>query len=578
MRSAGIVIALVALGLVGCNRAGISGAGSMRVEVEVYKGPLTQSPESQIGELSALLAETVKAMSGWQRQAKTLARVPELRCDQAKLAKSDCTILYQTIGGAEDVASAICQLTSVQNGNSGYVLEQHIYLSGGTTTEIDACQNWRTGAHVARLADPRIESEITTQAIISESGDYARRVSTVAAMMRVQAFRAADSNVGLVPKDLRVRNLVAGYAFLLSELSNLIATRTSILQKVIEKCAPTDKSDYQKVQVGASVKLVVDPEALSERRATDDCRYGNEKFPTSDFLRDVAPTRFLDAYDWFNASMSSQGTGAYKQEDRVRAIKALTNDYHWEKVNEVYASGQGEVSMAFVKDELGNWNLKSYTNDPSELLAAYRSGANALIATAVNVARKASGDPTQVARGAGLLDLAERFSTGKAPSASNLGGLNIAVLHDRTSSRLKALKTRFAERKSALTDDQKSAQAATDAAEKATDEASTALRAAEQQLTEDEAALNNCSSDCIAAAQKAAATRSNVSVKSLTATTAAQTLRTKQDELAVIKAQIKQLGGVAAEEGQRVLNEHQQDLLTLQLAATQSIENSQLAK
>ena len=54
-------------------------------------------------------------------------------------------------------------------------------------------------------------------------------------------------------------------------------------------------------------------------------------------------------------------------------IERLVTDTHWSKVNSVFAAGQGNVRMAFIKDDIGNWNLKSFANDPTELVNAYKN-------------------------------------------------------------------------------------------------------------------------------------------------------------------------------------------------------------
>ena len=59
-----ILLAIVLLG--GCatnryNSIGLTGSSSIRVEVEVYKGPLSKEPEIQHAELVGLLQDTAQA-------------------------------------------------------------------------------------------------------------------------------------------------------------------------------------------------------------------------------------------------------------------------------------------------------------------------------------------------------------------------------------------------------------------------------------------------------------------------------------------------------------------------------------
>ena len=47
-------------------------------------------------------------------------------------------------------------------------------------------------------------------------------------------------------------------------------------------------------------------------------------------------------------------------------VEQLIGDTYWAPVNHVFASGQGKVRMAYVKDEIGNWNLKNFDNSRSK--------------------------------------------------------------------------------------------------------------------------------------------------------------------------------------------------------------------
>ena len=72
--------------------------------------------------------------------------------------------------------------------------------------------------------------------------------------------------------------------------------------------------------------------------------------------------------------------------DRVKIVDRLFADHFWSRINTVYASGKGEVSMAFVKDELGNWDLKNFDNAPGELLDSYMQLGTTLVKKAGELA------------------------------------------------------------------------------------------------------------------------------------------------------------------------------------------------
>jgi hypothetical protein len=64
----------------------------------------------------------------------------------------------------------------------------------------------------------------------------------------------------------------------------------------------------------------------------------------------------------------------------------LFSDHYWSNINTVYASGKGKISLAFVKDDIGNWDLKNMDNAPAELLQAYTDFAMAVATKGVEVA------------------------------------------------------------------------------------------------------------------------------------------------------------------------------------------------
>ncbi len=108
-------------------------------------------------------------------------------------------------------------------------------------------------------------------------------------------------------------------------------------------------------------------------------------------LRETEPTDFLHLYEWLNAEdYFGIFAGIGPAEQRVKAIDRLFADHYWSKINTVYASGRGKIAMAFIKDDVGNWNLKSFDNDPEELLKAYTSFSIKTIEKAIEMAIKAA--------------------------------------------------------------------------------------------------------------------------------------------------------------------------------------------
>lgn len=544
MRRGSVAAAVTASALLGgcLDKAGISGAAMMRVEVEVYKGPVGQSREVQIGELSALLAQTVLAMRDWKA-----------RFSVCKDQTADCVILNQAHASASDISDAICKL----NAGTPYALLRSRAAEGGVMTIDNACGRAAGGRREASagetiLADTEVNAEPRTDRIFAQRAEYARRVSVVASEMQIIANRQVGAMVGYVPRNDTVRYAITSLNYQLTQLARNIAARNATLQKVLQRCGG------------------IAPEAECEDAG---------KLPTGDYLQDVDPSRFVDAFGWFNAALESKGTGALSRRDRTRVIQALTADYYWSKVNEVYASGQGDVSMAFIKDELGNWNLKSYTNDPARLLSAYRGATNAALSTVAKLARSAAGDPTAVAKGSAVLDLADRLATGKPTAAPSIGMLGLADLRRRTRERLDTMKARTEARETALlgpattqglprtggelTALEASARAAGDAAEAARQAAS--VRQAERDAQQTRLAGCPADATCVQALSDAITTLGVAQAEYQSRLTAQ---RTAEAKLAVAQAEASTLSDRAAEGVDQILGEYQHDLATLQQAVS----------
>jgi len=113
-------------------------------------------------------------------------------------------------------------------------------------------------------------------------------------------------------------------------------------------------------------------------------------------------------------------------------------DNYWSRINSVSASGLGEFRMALIKDDIGNWNLKSFDSDAGDLLRAYKDASVALINKAVTLAK----DGANLADGfTGLLGVANQLALGTAPmsqaaAASTDAAGPLAALHRQTIERL----------------------------------------------------------------------------------------------------------------------------------------------
>ncbi len=173
-------------------------------------------------------------------------------------------------------------------------------------------------------------------------------------------------------------------------------------------------------------------------------KFDRKSLPLSQYLRDVKPTDFLNLHTWKRAAdhaifeeVITDPLNAFSSDetaDRVRVIERLFADHNWSKINTVYASGQGVVSIALIKDDIGNWNLKSFDSDPTEVVAAYKQLTQAGIKAATDlVAASATGGSTEVAQ---ALQTASRMASGRIGGGSAPSGLNVKSIRSRAEQRL----------------------------------------------------------------------------------------------------------------------------------------------
>jgi hypothetical protein len=261
------------------------------------------------------------------------------------------------------------------------------------------------------------------------------QLSSVGARLKAKAGFWAHDQAILMSTDLKTRQIVAAFQLIAAEYSNRIVASSDALQK----------QTY-----------------LAERR----------EMPISSLLRDAGPTGFANMLVFNNATngpLSHEALFSEWQQDRVRVIERLYNDDSWSNINQAYASGRGEVRMAFVKDEIGNWNLKNFDSDPSEVLQAYKKVGQAALKAAVDVASSASG----VGAAQTLIGLANQMTLGSGGGAGMTPQEQqyIALMRQTVIAQLKQLKTdtekKAADLKTQLATDTQAAKDAKDALTKA---------------------------------------------------------------------------------------------------------------
>lgn len=380
LRLASTALAAAALlALSGCQAVGgLAAAGSMLVEVEVYKGPLGKSRTVQFGELAAVFDEADVLLGRFIVGGGAVAAdLPD---------GTDKQQLVAAIGRAVEIRA---QVKAAFRDGQGSRKEGLVELNKAASIRL---QQHQPPASVTAV--------VAADAVLAKATFEATRIATA---LKIEAFYWAESQIGGLPANARMRSLLVGYINLASELSNQIASRTDTLDKQLDGVS------------GSQLAL-------------------------SDHLKDAGPTEFLHLYEWYDATLPDQqswGPNRLTPQDRARLARRLFSDHYWTRINQVHASGQGEVRMALIKDDIGNWNLKSFDSDPEKLLDAYRKLSLAGLEAGIRAARTlASGNGT-----AGL-DLASQFARGRLGSTdtATASSARIDALRARATADLESLK------------------------------------------------------------------------------------------------------------------------------------------
>ncbi len=405
-------------GLSGC--AGItetSGAASMRIDIDVYQGPLSMEPEVQWGALYGQVEEGLRRLdqiiyatacvkrsgvslfdSGYCPQEK-VGLIPDGYADLEGQLEQPAIIWDEyrihpdeeywpiNAGRVKFLCSAPNWMAKIKDDLARAMTLDACAIRNRLELTFDFVYNWdaayneaifelssrevREAAAREGFTDPSTievtytaieedengvrqakERKITVAALRPFLSTVLADVAAVAEEMRVLSVYLATSHVGHASRDRRIRTALVDLAAFTSEYGNALRSRADAL--------------------------------LKQADGTD-----RRELPLSVQLREANPTAFLNLYVWNNAQngrvAGEIGRGG-SIADRVRVINRLYTDEAWTRINTAYASGQGDVSMAFVKDDIGNWGLKSFDNDPTSLLRAYRSVGKAMAGAAITLA------------------------------------------------------------------------------------------------------------------------------------------------------------------------------------------------
>ena len=422
--------------LAACGEAFTTGAASMRIEVEVYKGPLSQDTHTQWGELLGMVREADDALGaiGVAYATKAIKAGSIRPCYPGNFVKAvgtgDLGELNRQTRLTEDckppkedlernILVAACWrdkswldhigLRSQQDWSRrcreliGILFDQVRLRDRYRNLAADMCHNAGKPFNQQHPIDcpPGVPQTRTSRDVV-ELLTEAAEISTRA---HFKAFYRAGSSLG----DERDPLLeMVETVNLYSNLANQIGSRAD---RLLLQIAGTDRKNL----------------------------------PLSVYLREVEPTDFMDLYEWYG-TVSPEG----EAEDKIRVMERLFADFNWANINTVYASGQGNVAMAFIKDDIGNWNLKSFENDPTELLKAYTEFTLEAIGKATDLVKAGiTGGGTEALEQLGRLN--DSLSLAGQASSGLIGGgdaaaqsLDVERLRQRAVGQLTGLRAQIA--------------------------------------------------------------------------------------------------------------------------------------
>ena len=479
----------LALALAGCGIEKVgdvfSGGASMRVDVEVYKGPLSKEVDVQWSELTTIIYEASNGLASFNDNLLHLAVASgyvaakpqaepaasgsppeaEKRAVQRGSLESASTPLpsprpvpNQPPAAANPSKKAELEISPHHRGNyldtvrgitppqetetrvvakiQGSLLPwenvaaEEVSWCGDSgaagTLTVDGMSECILLAqlhddvrHLIRLNGRFYESVRTDGTGQLSSDKFVKAIGTVAeigARFKAKAFYWAQAEMAAPSSRREMRYAAVSFANMAAEYGNQIGSRADVLLK---QC-----------RTGGKIPL-----------RQNDCRGTyRELLPLSVYLREINPTEFLNLFVYNRATKNGMPIaaetltrpfwelGSEETRDRVRVMEHLFADHNWSRINTVHANGRGDVRMAFIKDDIGNWNLKSFSNDPGELLKAYGELGRATVVAATKLAADvgSAGGASAMNR---ALDFAGRTARGRVgPGAAEAGGVNIEAL------------------------------------------------------------------------------------------------------------------------------------------------------
>jgi hypothetical protein len=422
-----LIVLSIAMSLTGCETHPFSGSAAMRIDVEVYKGPLSEEPEVQWGNLWGLLDQTERGLIETDNLTRAIfankgflglrheppGEWPLPRIDNDGKTVRGGTYLTGTTKGDE-----MCY--SVQSESPWYHLR--FWRLFGLLDDIDHFD-------CLELVTLIKDIDLSLDKVLKLKSKYNNLRQPIRGHLDV-SVREFLQNIGTLSGDLKFTafrwSVAAGAG---TSLNNLVR-----IAQVSAIVATSEYANQMNARADALLKQLA-PNGLDRRELSPGVA-----------LRETEPTDFVHLYEWFNAntgSIAATLAGIGSTAHRVKVTDRLFADHYWAKTNTVYASGRGKVSMAFIKDDVGNWNLKSFDNDPEELLKAYTDFSIETIKKASKIAAEgfAPGAAKGTQSAAELLTLATNTAFGTTtPDLASKGSNLLAPLRQNLLLQLKEKK------------------------------------------------------------------------------------------------------------------------------------------
>ena len=472
-----------------------AGTASMRIEVEVYKGPLSKEPSLQWAEMLGLVRESCHEMRAIQIESNTIG------VKTGVFKKKPVTPAFCPDQETNGSLQGMKDDSQDESGRKAEGSPPSDPADGPDQETNDSLQSTKDNSQdgSGRKADgvsdmPR--KVVETLGLIHQETDYCRVPLDVFTFILSPLNKILSLMTGVDsshPDCLILRDISESAEALQVELARLESILSLVLTNAKEIAAdneatpckecPVETRDTKEEQRtaltnvakvsakatagafnfaisnipgiapthlvrSAMVRFMVSSSEIGRQlnaRADSLLKQLNglrsQKFPLNAQLRESDATEFVQLYSWLEAHPSYLGgfstPGSVK--NRVKVIRHLFADHYWSNINTVYASGWGKGSMALIKDDIGNWNLKSFDSDPEEVLKAYKNVAIAALETVAKSAKAGFSGGTGVVVDK-LLEVATDYFTPRLSPSASVNN-QFRLLSDRTAHKLRLLET-----------------------------------------------------------------------------------------------------------------------------------------